>query len=167
MGREQEKLDYKKIAEVEIILKEENRNIAELTNAEVAKLEEVSGSSTKDGVKARTLLAEYNGTVYNHPIEKPKQSGSGKRGMDLELVEDEEDELILLPNPAEDEVIILLPTLDNGHFKMMDAYGRIMRGGDFKNLAEIRLDTRDLKSGLYIIELKRNDIHSLAKFIKK
>ena len=166
IGRPQEKIDYKKLAEIEISLKEENRTMNELTTVEIATLEDLSQSKTVEAIKANTILAARAGIAYHHSIEKPKNAGSGKRSIEMEFTIEEE-ELILYPNPVEETLIVELPELISGSYRIINAYGKIILEGQYNNASMLDLNTGMLNSGVYFIEIMYGTNQYSSKFFKQ
>ena len=72
-------------------------------------------------------------------------------------------EVLVYPNPVEDHFVVEVISDNNSedfNFKLLDTRGRVLRDGNFKK--RVKIDRRDLASGVYFIHL-----HSDSQFMQR
>ncbi|HEY9048704.1 MAG TPA: T9SS type A sorting domain-containing protein, partial [Ohtaekwangia sp.] len=77
-----------------------------------------------------------------------------------------QDGIILYPNPAAEELIIILPEAQTATFSMTDIMGRTIKtttGFETNN----RINVSDLKAGPYLVKVRYGNKESVKKIIKK
>jgi hypothetical protein len=78
-------------------------------------------------------------------------------GLDEQPEIQDEDNFIIYPNPASDQVRVLLETSNLYHWKIYDKFGRVAMAGKTDHTRTFTLDVQTLASGLYILQLENKD----------
>lgn len=87
----------------------------------------------------------------------------GLFGLDNKLLSVEEVDLLLFPNPADDQMIVQATMDGSGILRVYDQCGRVVLEQEFPDqVQQVRLDLSGLLSGPYFLQI-HNEVHSLGK----
>lgn len=74
------------------------------------------------------------------------------------------EEATMFPNPAENELNVILPWSENGKYRILSSTGQLMMKGNFNRL--LNLNTQDIPAGVYIFEYTSEQNTFSKKFLK-
>ncbi|MFN8207877.1 MAG: endo-1,4-beta-xylanase [Bacteroidales bacterium] len=81
-------------------------------------------------------------------------------------IENKDDELILYPNPVEDQ--LHLANIEGfNDISLTDLAGRVLFFSEIRQEGEVKLDVAHLRSGVYLVILSGNDKKYFSKIVKK
>jgi hypothetical protein len=104
-------------------------------------------------------LCKPGNTIYTYAIESVPDSTTTISNIE------QQDKIIIYPNPTNDYIIIESKSFQNKSYKLMDISGRIIKSGIFKEQQEIKLES--FAAGFYFIELIFDRQLIRQKIIKK
>ena len=74
--------------------------------------------------------------------------------------------VVVYPNPASDILQVVLPDSGSYHYTITDMSGSTLLNGKIDHVSQIDLDIRILKSGMYLMNIRKEEQTYVAKFVK-
>lgn len=148
--------DMEQVYDVLLAHKVNNQSLNNLTNEEIAILEEIANKEvfSEASLSARLLLSQVNDTEYQlPPLQKINTEYSGKKGP-RPFVADDWMKIHLYPNPTSKLATVKTNLSQRGSLEIYDSQGifkeaHVIESGEF--LLEIEVE--DWNKGLYIYQL--------------
>ena len=144
------------------------RSSGSFSQSEINQLHEVDDREGLYGPIARDYLHTFLGSYdykFQDIMELPRASAEGR------ILVDEEGLLTLYPNPAQDEITLVVSTTDieGGRIELYDAQGRLVKQVNLTfNGGQVSLNISDLENGVYMVSVKNDQgIIGHAKLVKK
>jgi len=158
---------YKQLKEIEINLKQQNRNATELTSKERTNLKNIAGLNTRSAIQARNALLHFHDstTVFIPPV-LPKDTEWRKPSLVQSSIYSELTDVIN-PNPATDQIQFNLP-LVTGQFntfkiKVFNGNGQLVKEMEDYSNGNTSYSVRELREGVYIVEISNNELNLRLK----
>lgn len=138
-----------------------------MSSFQLAVLNTIKDNNTYAAGVAKFLLSQYTDYTWveeYYPIIPPSGERRASPKIQNEVVKD----IIYYPNPAQSNLIVLLPENDNTYamISILDISGRVLISKSLsQNKSNIPLN--NLASGIYIIKIEQDNKIQLSKLIIK